>query len=103
MRILVTGGAGFVGGTLARYFARHGSAHSIVVIDNLRRRGSELNLDGLRSEGVMFVHGDIRNPSDLEDLDGNFDVLIEAPPNPVFMLVPQVPRVMSWTRIFWVL
>jgi CDP-paratose 2-epimerase len=30
----------------------------------------------------MFVHGDIRNPSDLEDLDGKFDVLIEASAEP---------------------
>ena len=32
----------------------------------------------LRSEGVTFVHGDIRNPADLEALNGTFDVLIEA-------------------------
>src|SRR5262249_901074 len=51
---------------------------SVVVLDNLRRRGSEWNLDALRSEGVAFVHGDIRNPADLEGLEGTFDVLIEA-------------------------
>ena len=52
--------------------------NSVVVFDNLHRRGSEWNVEGLRSEGVTFVHGDVRNPADLEALDGTFDVLIEA-------------------------
>jgi CDP-paratose 2-epimerase len=77
MNILITGGAGFVGGALARYFRRD-TGNSVVVLDNLRRRGSEWNLAGLRSEGVIFVHGDVRNPADFEALDGTFDVLIEA-------------------------
>ena len=82
MKILITGGAGFVGGALARFFRRDATKNSVVVLDNLRRRGSEWNLDGLRSEGVTFVHGDIRNPADLEALDGTFDVLIEASAEP---------------------
>jgi CDP-paratose 2-epimerase len=77
MKILITGGAGFVGSALARYF-RHDAANDVVVVDNLHRRGSEWNLDGLRAVGVTFVHGDIRNAADLETLDGTFDVLIEA-------------------------
>ena len=63
---------------LARYFRHDSTDNSVVVFDNLHRRGSEWNLDGLRSEGVTFVHGDVRNPADLEALDGTFDVLIEA-------------------------
>jgi CDP-paratose 2-epimerase len=78
MQILITGGAGFVGGSLARFFRRDATKNSVVVFDNLHRRGSEWNLDALRSEGVEFVHGDIRNPADLEALEGTFDVLIEA-------------------------
>src|SRR5262245_27679791 len=78
MKVLITGGAGFVGGALARYFRRDASDNSVVVLDNLHRRGSEWSLDGLRSEDVKFVHGDIRNVADLEALDGTFDVLIEA-------------------------
>ena len=70
----------FVGSALARYFRR--ADNSVVVFDNLHRRGSEWNFDGLRSEGVTFVHGDIRNPADLEALDGTFDVLIEASAEP---------------------
>lgn len=76
MKILITGGAGFVGGALAKFLRRY--ANYVVVLDNLRRRGSEWNLHSLLAEGVSFVHGDIRNPSDLEGIKGTFDVLIEA-------------------------
>jgi CDP-paratose 2-epimerase len=78
MRILITGGAGFVGGALARYFRRSDKENAVVIFDNLRRRGSNWNLRGLIDVGVEFIHGDVRNPADLEALDGTFDVLIEA-------------------------
>ena len=78
MRILITGGCGFVGGSLARYFLCGSTGNSVVLFDNLRRRGSEWNLAGLLAEGAQFVHGDVRNQADLEALEGKFDVLIEA-------------------------
>lgn len=78
MRILITGGAGFVGGSLARSFLRAAGKHAVVLFDNLRRRGAEWNLAGLVAEGAQFVHGDVRNPADLAGLNGKFDVLIEA-------------------------
>jgi CDP-paratose 2-epimerase len=62
----VTGGAGFVGSSLAIHLRRSASSPRVIALDNLRRRGSELNLPRLRDEGVEFVHGDIR---DLDDLD----------------------------------
>jgi len=82
VKILITGGAGFVGGALARSFLREPGRHSVVLLDNLRRRGSEWNLAGLQAEGAHFVHGDVRNRADLEALDGKFDVLIEASAEP---------------------
>lgn len=82
MRILITGGAGFVGSALARHFRRGGSVHEVVIFDNLRRRGSESNLAELVALGVSFIHGDVRNPSDLESIPGNFDALIEASAEP---------------------
>lgn len=78
MRILITGGAGFVGGAMARELLRGPDRHDVVLFDNLKRRGSEWNLRGLVGEGATFVHGDVRNRADFDALHGSFDVLIEA-------------------------
>jgi CDP-paratose 2-epimerase len=82
MRILVTGGAGFVGSYLARAFRRSDPKNRIVAFDSLRRRGSESNLPILRGEGIDFVHGDVRTASDLEDLPGDFDLVVDASAEP---------------------
>lgn len=81
MRILITGGAGFVGASLAQAFKRDEPAAEIVAFDNLRRRGSELTLARLRAAGIAFVHGDIRQPADMAAV-GPFDVLIECSAEP---------------------
>jgi CDP-paratose 2-epimerase len=100
MKFLITGGAGFVGGALAKFFQSGGRENSVVVLDNLRRRGSEWNLEGLRSEGVTFVHGDVRNLADLEALDGTFDVLIEASAEPsVHAGIAESPRYVLDTNL----
>jgi CDP-paratose 2-epimerase len=83
-RILVTGGAGFVGSWLALGAKAHYPKAAVVALDNLKRRGSELNLARLRDGGVDFVHGDIRNPEDF-DACGGFDLLLECSAEPSVM------------------
>src|SRR5262249_24827096 len=80
-RILVTGGAGFVGSSLALAFKRDRSTATVVVLDNLKRRGSELALERLRAGGVEFVHGDVRVTDDLAAI-GIVDLVIEASAEP---------------------
>ena len=63
--ILITGGAGFVGSTLAMALKQCFPQTRIIVLDNLHRRGSELNLVRLAQAGVHFVHGDIRTREDV--------------------------------------
>jgi CDP-paratose 2-epimerase len=82
LKLLITGGAGFVGTSLALAFKRESPQASIVAFDNLRRRGSELNIGILRRHGIDFVHGDVRARSDLESLAGSFDWLIDAAAEP---------------------
>ena len=81
MKIVVTGGAGFVGSTLCLQLKHKYPTYEIVAFDNLKRRGSELNLADFQKKGIPFFHGDIRNNEDLSAL-GNFDVLIEASAEP---------------------
>ena len=81
MRILITGGAGFVGSNLGLALKRDRQGVEILAFDNLRRRGSELALDRLRDAGVRFIHGDVRSPEDLADI-GGFDLLIECSAEP---------------------
>jgi CDP-paratose 2-epimerase len=81
MRIVITGGAGFVGSSLALLLKRDRSDLELCAFDNLRRRGSELALDRLKAGGVEFVHGDIRSADDLADL-GGFDLLLECSAEP---------------------
>jgi CDP-paratose 2-epimerase len=81
VRILITGGAGFVGANLAVGLASRQPDWSIVALDNLMRRGSELNLPRLREAGVEFVHGDVREPADLAAAD-DFEAMIECSAEP---------------------
>jgi CDP-paratose 2-epimerase len=80
-RVLVTGGAGFIGSNLATGLARRWPDWTIVALDNLTRRGSEMNLSRLRHAGVRFMHGDVRVLDDVLAA-GEFDVVVECSAEP---------------------
>ena len=79
--ILVTGGAGFVGSNLAVRLKQRDPSTRVTALDNLKRRGSELNLPRLRAAGIEFVHGDIRCPEDLVFTD-DFDLILDCSAEP---------------------
>lgn len=79
--ILITGGAGFAGSSLATLFKEHFAGVKVTALDNLMRRGSELNLAHLRKYGVEFAHGDVRCRDDFQNL-GKFDLLIDCSAEP---------------------
>ncbi|HLG68728.1 MAG TPA: dTDP-glucose 4,6-dehydratase [Acidimicrobiales bacterium] len=58
MRLLVTGGAGFIGSNFVRYWVAEHPGDQVVVLDALTYAGNRLNLAGLEPP-VTFVHGDI--------------------------------------------
>src|SRR6476661_2814695 len=60
-RVLVTGGAGFIGANFVhRLLAAAPGAH-VVVLDALTYARRRENLDGIPSTKLTFVHGDIRD------------------------------------------
>jgi CDP-paratose 2-epimerase len=81
MRVLVTGGAGFVGANLCVHLAAHRPDWQITALDNLHRRGSELNLPRLEAAGVAFVRADVRDREALLALDP-LDALVECSAEP---------------------
>src|SRR5687768_4187299 len=54
MKLLVTGGAGYVGSVCARYLIEHG--HDVTIVDNL----STGNVDSL-PESATFIEGNVRD------------------------------------------
>ena len=80
-KALVTGGAGFVGSSLASFLKRDFPDLEVIALDNLSRRGSELNLARIVKDGVQFHHGDVRNREDL-DAVGPVDILFECSAEP---------------------
>jgi CDP-paratose 2-epimerase len=81
MKILITGGAGFVGSNLAVFLKKNLPGSTVICYDNLKRRGSELNLIRIKEAGIQFFHGDVRNTEDFETLPP-FDLMIECSAEP---------------------
>jgi dTDP-glucose 4,6-dehydratase len=78
VRLLVTGGAGFIGSNFIRRVL-DGSLpgfSSVTVLDKLTYAGTLTNLKNLKSSDYEFVHGDICNADLIEGLLPGFDVVI---------------------------
>lgn len=97
--VLLTGGAGFVGSTLALALRARHQDMEVVALDNLHRRGSELSLARLRAGGVRFVHGDIRIADDVAAA-GAFDLLIDCSAEPSALAgIGQSPSYVTQTNL----
>src|SRR5580704_13899910 len=67
MRILITGGIGFIGTNLADRLLSEGN--EVVLFDNFGRAGVDVNLNWLQQQyrdGIQFVKGDVRDYELLE-------------------------------------
>ena len=71
MRILVTGGCGFVGTNLVAHLNKSGG-YSVTVFDN-ESLGKREFLDGLDAQ---FIHGDIRDYDQLRDAVEGHDAVV---------------------------
>lgn len=80
-RILITGGAGFVGSNLALRLKTEWPSADLVVLDNFYRQGSELNKPRLESAGIQVCRGDVRDSAAWSALPP-CDLVIDAAAEP---------------------
>ena len=77
MRILITGGAGFIGSNMANTLLSEG--HDVVIYDNMSRPGSERNLEWLHASGgdaLQVIRGDIRDADAIAAAVRDVDVVV---------------------------
>ena len=75
-RLLVTGGAGFIGSNFAHWVVEHQPEVHLVVLDALTYAGNRENLAGIPEERLTFVHGDICDADLLEELFPDIDAVV---------------------------
>jgi CDP-paratose 2-epimerase len=88
MKVLITGGCGFLGSNLAAQVLKNGD--ELFIFDNLYRSGSDLNLSWLKTIGnFKFYHSDIRSFNDVEF------AIRDSKPDVIFHLSGQVAMTTS--------
>jgi dTDP-glucose 4,6-dehydratase len=77
MKLLVAGGAGFIGSEFVRHTIEHHPEDSVVVLDKLTYAGNLRNLDPVaQSDRFRFVHGDICDATTVDALAGEVDAIV---------------------------
>jgi dTDP-glucose 4,6-dehydratase len=97
MRLLITGGAGFIGSALVRYMLERYPRYAITVLDALTYAGSLDNFpEALRTNpNFRFCHGNVRNSNLVEELVADADVVVH------FAAETHVPRSLHDTLSFF--
>src|SRR5919199_2812025 len=77
MRILVTGGAGFIGSAFVRFTLEHHPKDEVVILDKLTYAGNLDNLGSVATHpGYSFVRGDIADRETVADVIGGVDAIV---------------------------
>ncbi len=74
-RLLVTGGAGFIGSNFVHYVVRN-TDHEVIVLDKMTYAGNRASLAGLPEDRVRLVVGDIADAALVDQLFGEVDAVV---------------------------
>ena len=75
MRLLVTGGAGFIGSNFVHHVLDH-TDHHVTVLDKLTYAGNLESLAGLPDDRLTFVRGDVADVALVDELVGSADAIV---------------------------
>ena len=77
MKILVCGGAGFIGSAFIRNYLKNNSEHKIINLDSLTIGSNLKNLSEVKqNNNYQFIKGDIKNKEIVDDLAKDVDIII---------------------------
>lgn len=74
-RLLVTGGAGFIGSNFVHHVIEH-TDHHVTVLDKLTYAGNQASLNGLPEQRLSFVHGDVADAELVDQLVSAADTVV---------------------------
>ncbi|WP_431802280.1 dTDP-glucose 4,6-dehydratase [Microbacterium sp. bgisy203] len=74
-KLLVTGGAGFIGSNFVHHVVAHTDDH-VTVLDKLTYAGNLASLEGLPADRVSFVQGDIADAALVDSLFADTDAVV---------------------------
>ena len=91
MKILITGGCGFVGSNLGFYLKKNLKNAKISSLDNLIRSGSEINQRRLKKININNFRIDISNSKKINKLKTKFDLIIDCCAEPAIEVSKKEP------------
>lgn len=75
MKLLITGGAGFIGSNFVRYWTEHHPEDRVVVLDKLTYAGNKANLEPVK-DSISFIKGDICDQAVVEQAMAGADTVV---------------------------
>jgi len=77
MRLLITGGAGFIGSNFIKYLLNKYNNYSVINLDLLTYAGNLENLDEIKnSPNYKFVRGDVADENLIKEITRNVDAIV---------------------------
>ena len=98
MKILITGGCGFIGSNIAIFLKKRLKKANIFTLDNLIRKGSKLNKDRLMKNSIKNYKIDIINQKKILQLK-KFDLIIDCCAEPAIEASRKNPDIVFNTNL----